>query len=74
LHFKIDQKNISELAQMDIQVLADWFSNLESRLNERQNLIAAEVLKEIRKANRFPAGYWPGLPDFRPPFTHLVWG
>jgi excinuclease ABC subunit A len=49
LHFKIDHKNISELAQMDVQVLADWFSNLESRLSERQNLIAAEVLKEIRK-------------------------
>jgi excinuclease ABC subunit A len=49
LHFKIDHKNISELAQMDIQILSEWFSNLESRLNERQNLIASEVLKEIRK-------------------------
>ncbi len=49
LHFKIDHKNISELAQMDIQVLTQWFTNLESRLSERQNLIAAEVLKEIRK-------------------------
>lgn len=49
LHFKIDNKNISELAQMDIRILAAWFSDLESRLSERQNLIAAEVLKEIRK-------------------------
>lgn len=49
LHFKIDNRNIAQLAQMDVQVLADWFSNLESRLSERQNLIAAEILKEIRK-------------------------
>ncbi|MFL5730461.1 MAG: excinuclease ABC subunit UvrA [Cytophagaceae bacterium] len=48
LHFKIDGRNISELAKMDIVRLKDWFSNLESRLSERQNTIAAEVLKEIR--------------------------
>jgi excinuclease ABC subunit A len=34
---------------MGITELSGWFSNLESRLNERQNLIAVEVLKEIRK-------------------------
>jgi excinuclease ABC subunit A len=49
LHFKIDNKNISELAKMDIVRLNEWFSDLESRLSERQNLIASEVLKEIRK-------------------------
>jgi len=49
LHFKIDNKNISELAKMDIVTLNKWFSGLESRLSDRQNLIAAEVLKEIRK-------------------------
>jgi excinuclease ABC subunit A len=49
LHFKIDNKNISELAKMDVVTLNKWFSNLESRLSDRQNLIAAEVLKEIRK-------------------------
>jgi excinuclease ABC subunit A len=48
LHFKIDQKNIFELACMDIRTLQDWFSNLEERLNERQNVIAKEILKEIR--------------------------
>ncbi|QJW91398.1 excinuclease ABC subunit UvrA [Spirosoma taeanense] len=49
LYFKIDQKNISELARMDISELTDWFNGLESRLTDRQNTIAKEILKEIRK-------------------------
>ncbi len=49
LWFKMDKKNISELAQMDVQELAHWFVGLEKRLNERQNVIATEILKEIRK-------------------------
>src|SRR5690606_26432276 len=48
LHFKIDGKNIHELAPMDISALYEWFDNIEGRLNERQNTIAAEILKEIR--------------------------
>jgi excinuclease ABC subunit A len=48
LHFKVDHKNIFELACMDIRMLQDWFSNLENRLTERQNVIAREILKEIR--------------------------
>lgn len=49
LYFKIDQKNISELARMDISELTDWFNGLESRLTDRQNIIGKEILKEIRK-------------------------
>lgn len=49
LYFKIDQKNIAELAQMDISELSAWTVDLESRLSNRQNVIAKEVLKEIRK-------------------------
>lgn len=48
LYFKIDDKNIAELAQKDIVELQDWFANLEERLSEKQNLIARDVLKEIR--------------------------
>jgi len=48
LNFKIDQKNIFELACMDINELQQWFTDLESRLSERQNTIAREILKEIR--------------------------
>ncbi len=48
LQFKIDQKNIFELASMDLQTLSKWFEGLEKRLSERQNIIASEILKEIR--------------------------
>jgi excinuclease ABC subunit A len=48
LHFRIDGKNISELAAMDISTLAEWLTNVEDRMDERQQLIAAEILKEIR--------------------------
>jgi excinuclease ABC subunit A len=48
LHFKVDNKNIFELACMDINHLQEWFDGLEDRLNERQNVIAKEILKEIR--------------------------
>lgn len=55
-HFKIDDKNIAELAQMDISTLKEWFTDLESRMSERQNTIAAEILKEIRKRIGFLLG------------------
>lgn len=48
LHFKVDHKNIFNLASMDIKALQIWFVGLEDRLNERQNIIAKEILKEIR--------------------------
>jgi len=48
LHFKVDEKNIFELANMDIISLKAWFEGLEDRLTERQNIIAKEILKEIR--------------------------
>ncbi|RCR70168.1 excinuclease ABC subunit UvrA [Larkinella punicea] len=49
LYFRLDTKNISELARMDISELAVWMTDLESRLSNRQNVIAKEILKEIRK-------------------------
>jgi len=49
LHFKIDGKNIFELAEMNIARLSHWLEDLESRLSKRQNQIAQEILKEIRK-------------------------
>lgn len=48
LYFKIDGKNIAELSEMDINVLNEWFKNIEKRLSKHQNVIAKEVLKEIR--------------------------
>ncbi|WP_018343179.1 excinuclease ABC subunit UvrA [Cytophaga aurantiaca] len=49
LHFKIDNKNIFELASMNIVGLSNWMKDLESRLDKRQLQIASEILKEIRK-------------------------
>jgi len=39
LHFKIDNKNISELAELNIDALQKWFSGLENRLNDKQKTI-----------------------------------
>lgn len=49
LHIKLDNTHIGQLAVMDIRSLGEWFEGLESRLSEKQNVIASEVLKEIRK-------------------------
>jgi excinuclease ABC subunit A len=49
LHFKLDGKNIGELSLLDINSLQKWFEGLEKRLNDKQRVIATEVLKEIRK-------------------------
>lgn len=49
LHFKIADTNISQLARMDINKLANWFVGVEDRMTEKQQLIAPEILKEIRK-------------------------
>lgn len=51
--FRIDNKNIADLTRMDIADLANWFSDLESRLSEKQQIIAKEVLKEIRNRLSF---------------------
>ena len=53
LHFKINNQNISELAQLDINELANWFDKIESKLNEKQLKIASEILKEIRTRIQF---------------------
>jgi excinuclease ABC subunit A len=49
LHFMIDDKNIAQLAEMNINTLQKWFEGLENRINEKQRIIATEVLKELRK-------------------------
>ncbi|NVK10190.1 MAG: excinuclease ABC subunit UvrA [Tenacibaculum sp.] len=53
LHFKITDKNISDLAQMDVLELANWFKNVDKKLSEKQLTIAAEILKEIRTRIQF---------------------
>lgn len=53
LFFKINEKNISELAQMDIVDLAHWFDELDQHLNEKQKTIGAEIIKEIKSRIQF---------------------
>ena len=53
LWFKIDGKNISELSEMDLVRLLDWFDGIENRLNKKQNIIARDILKEIRERIQF---------------------
>ena len=53
LHFKITNKNISDLVQMDITELSNWFQNIEKDLSKKQLIIASEILKEIRTRIQF---------------------
>ncbi len=48
LYFKLKDKNIAELSSMDIRALAGFMEDIESDLSERQNIIARDILKEIR--------------------------
>lgn len=48
LSYRIWDKNISELAGMDIAQLKEWLNDCEEHLNARQQQIATEILKEIR--------------------------
>jgi len=53
LYFKVDDKNIAELAQMDIGLLVEWFTGIEKKLTDKQKAIATELLKEIRSRLTF---------------------
>jgi excinuclease ABC subunit A len=53
LNFKIADKNIFELADMSLIQLSSWMENVEERLTEKQLIVGAEVLKEIRKRLHF---------------------
>ncbi|MFA6797947.1 MAG: excinuclease ABC subunit UvrA, partial [Bacteroidales bacterium] len=53
LFFRIDGKNIAELAEMDISKLLQWFTGLEERMSSTQRQIARDVLKEIRSRLQF---------------------
>jgi excinuclease ABC subunit A len=53
LWFKVDEKNIAELSEMDLVELYDWFNEIENRLTKKQKLIAKELVKEIRERLEF---------------------
>ena len=53
LYFKINNKNISELSEMDIINLVDWFDKLPKKLSKTQKIISKEILKEISTRLQF---------------------
>lgn len=53
LWFKVDEKNISELSNLNLDKLQVWFTDIEPRLNNKQNVIAKDILKEIRERLQF---------------------
>lgn len=53
LHFFIGDKNIADLASLDITDLNDWANNAETLLDPSRAIVAHEILKEIRNRLRF---------------------
>jgi len=53
LYFKIDDKSIAEISEMDIDTLYKWSTNIQDKLSEKQQIIAKEVLKEINSRLKF---------------------
>ncbi len=53
LFFKIQERNIADLVDMDIVQLAEWFGQIKPKLSEKQQKIASEILKEIETRIQF---------------------
>lgn len=53
LWFRVDEKNIAELSNLNLDKLGVWLKGIESRLSKKQNAIAKDILKEIRERLQF---------------------
>ena len=53
LSYRIWDKNISEVATMDINDLYEWLSHVEEHMNSKQKTIAKEIVKELKKRVEF---------------------
>ncbi len=53
LHYFIDGKNIDELANMELSDLKEWVDTVEQKLGKQQQVVAKEILKEIRSRLHF---------------------
>jgi excinuclease ABC subunit A len=53
LWFKVDEKNIAEISELNLDKLMVWFTGIEKRLSSKQNTIAKDILKEIRERLQF---------------------
>ena len=71
LWFKVAEKNIAELSNMDLTEMREWFTGIEKRLNEKQNIIAKEINKEIRDRLQFFVRCWVDLSIVKPAYTNI---
>ena len=53
LQFRIGDKNIAELSAMSISEFAEWMSHIEELLNDKEKMIARDIVKEIRERVSF---------------------
>ena len=53
LHFLIDGQSISDLADLDMDHLAEWFDELDDKLSDKQKIIGSEIVKELRTRIQF---------------------
>ena len=53
LWFRVDGKHIAELSEYNLDKLLDWFRDIEQRISEKQQVIAKDILKEIRERLQF---------------------
>lgn len=53
LHFRIGDKNIADLANMDLTELSQWCIRIEDTLNPREKEIGSEILREINTKINF---------------------
>ena len=51
--FKVDEQNISQISDKDLDKLFAWFQGIETRLSNKQNIIAKDIIKEIRERLQF---------------------
>ncbi len=53
LYFKLDDKNISEIAQLGLDTFDTWVANISDNLTERKQIIAKDIIKEIKSRSGF---------------------
>ncbi|MBQ3845056.1 MAG: excinuclease ABC subunit UvrA [Bacteroidales bacterium] len=53
LYFRLNGKNIAELADMDVNSLSQWLDDLSNHLDEKQKEISHDILNEIKKRINF---------------------
>lgn len=53
LHFRIDNKNICDVSDMELQSLYDWITHVEEKMDTKQRKISHEIIKEISTRLKF---------------------